>query len=70
MVKRRAYKVWTKQLHVETGKCGCLIRFLTISIKERGCMNLEEVMQELEALGKERTKKYICRTVRTNRFLA
>lgn len=33
-------------------------------------MNLDEVMQELEALGKERTKKSISLTVRMNRYLA
>lgn len=33
-------------------------------------MNLEMVMQELEALGKERTKKYTYPMVRMSRFLA
>ena len=33
-------------------------------------MNVNEVMQELEALGKERTKKYISLMVRMNPCLA
>lgn len=33
-------------------------------------MNLDEVMQELEALGKERTKKSTSPMVRMNRYLA
>ena len=41
-----------------------------LSHEEGSCttMDLKTVMQELEALGKERTKKYTYLTVRTNRF--